>query len=669
MKKESEMRKVFSHERGRWRRMLVVGLCGCLSLTMYANVLKSQVSLSCNNTTLKYALEQIQEQTGVSIIYSNNVLNDEALVSVNSKNISLEEALHLLLLEQDCSYKVENGQVILFPVEKHSAEVAQEGFKVKGSVSDAFGPLAGVNIMVKGTMTGVISDMDGNFEITAPYSGASLVFSYIGYQPQEIKIDGKKMLTVVMVEDTKALEEVVVVGYTTQKKATITGSVATITTKDLKQSPTANLNNALAGRMPGLMANQFGGGEPGVDKADIRIRGMGTYGDKSPIVIVDGVERDMSYLAPEEIETFTILKDASATAPYGVRGANGVIIVTTKRGKASEKPSVNFKASVGTNAPVKFPSYLGSADYATLYNEAMINSNPGTDPSNLELFSQEAINNYRKAKGDNSDGLGYNWDYFDYAFKPGLQQDYSLSVRGGSERARYYVMANYYSQNGNYEHTNMTEYDTQARFKRYNFRANVDVDITKDFYVRVDLGARITDRHAPGTTATQIVSLCNTLPPYLPITVANNGNSENEDYVLNNPYGMLYGDYRHRKNILGELSRTGYIVEKNTYLNGSFAIGHKLDFITKGLKIEGVFSYDASEGNWVNRELGSRSDGYMNFTKYATFQPAEGSYGSYYMNIRIIRVNISWEIRGMKRMRRSEIPFRIMRLRARPTIS
>ena len=205
------------------------------------------------------------------------------------------------------------------------------------------------------------------------------MFSYIGYQAQEVKINGRSDLTIKMVEDSKALEEVVVVGYTTQKKATITGSVSTITTKDLKQSPTANLNNALAGRMPGLMVNQFGGGEPGVDRADLRIRGMGTYGDKSPIVIV------------------TILKDASATAPYGVRGANGVIIITTKRGKASEKPSVNFKASVGTNSPVKFPKYLGSADYATLYNEAMINSNPTTDPSKLELFTQEAIANYRKA--------------------------------------------------------------------------------------------------------------------------------------------------------------------------------------------------------------------------------------------------------------------------------
>ena len=636
MRKRSNLKKRSPQKRGAWRRFLAVGLCGCVSMTMYANILKSQVSLSFNNTTLKNALEQLQDQAGVSIIYSNNVLNDEAVVSINTQNITLEEALGLLLANQDCSYKIENGQVMLFPKEKAETTVAvaqQDGVRIKGNVKDQNGEtLPGVNVMVKGTTTGAITDIDGNFEIMAPYDKASLIFSYVGFQPKEVKLEGKKVLNVVLVEDTKALEEVVVVGYTTQKKATITGSISTITTKDLKQSPTANLNNALAGRMPGLMVNQFSGGEPGVDRSDIRIRGVSTYGDQSPIVIVDGVERDMSYLAPEEIETFTILKDASATAPYGVRGANGVIIITTKRGKASEKPSINFKASVGSNRPVKFPTYLGSADYATLYNEAMINSNPGVDPSSLTLFSQEAINNFRMAKGDNSDGLGYNWDYFDYAFKTGIQQDYSLSVRGGSDRARYYVMANYYSQNGNYKHTDMTQYDTQANFKRYNFRANVDVDITKDFYIKVDLGARITDRQAPGTTANKIVAICNTQPPYLPITLPDNGVAENENYLLNNPYGLLYGDYRHRYNILGELSRTGYLIEKNTYLDGSFAIGHKLDFITKGLKVEGVFSYDAKEGNWIHRTLGDRSDGYANYTNYATFQPAEGSYGSFYMN-------------------------------------
>lgn len=504
---------------------------------------------------------------------------------------------------------------------------------VRGKVVDNLGdPLPGVNVVVRGeTKTGTVTDMEGNYTIAVPYSNATLIYSFVGFQPEEIQIGGRDAIDVTLVDDSKALEELVVVGYTTQKLATITGSVSTITTKDLKQSPTANLNNALAGRMPGLMVNQYSGGEPGVDVSDIKIRGFGTYGDSSPIVIVDGVERDMQYLAPEEIETFTILKDASATAPYGVRGANGVIIITTKRGKAQDKATVSFKASYGTNKPINLSRYLGSADYALLYNEAMINSNPGVNPSSLTLFSDEAIANYRKARGDNSDGLGYNWNYFDYAFKAGTQEDYSLSVRGGSNRARYYVMANYYKQSGNYKHTNLTQYDTQAIFQRYNFRANVDVDITDNFYTKVDLGARITDRNAPGTTAARVVYIANTQPPYLPITLPDNGNTDNENFVLNNPYGLLYGDPLHRFNILGELSRTGFLNEKKTYLNGSFTLGHKLDFITKGLKVEGVFSYDAQEGRWINRVLSTRADGYASYGRYATFQPSIGNNGEYYI--------------------------------------
>ncbi|MDU1634904.1 MAG: carboxypeptidase-like regulatory domain-containing protein, partial [Bacteroides ovatus] len=247
---------------------------------------------------------------------------------------------------------------------------------VSGTVLDKTtnDPLIGVSVVVKGVANaGTITDMDGKFTLKLPYAEAPLVFSYLGYQPQEIVPGAKKELTVLLQEDTKALQEVVVVGYTKQRKETMIGSVATITTKDLTQSPTANINNALAGRLPGLIVNQYAGGEPGVDQSELFIRGKATYGNQSAIVIVDGIERDMSYLAPDEIETFTILKDASATAAYGIRGANGVIVITTKRGKAAEKATVNLKASIGINQPIGFPEYLGSADYATLYNEARLN--------------------------------------------------------------------------------------------------------------------------------------------------------------------------------------------------------------------------------------------------------------------------------------------------------
>ena len=254
--------------------------------------------------------------------------------------------------------------------------------KVSGIIKDDAGsPLIGVTIVVKGTSSGSVSNSDGSYTITVPYAEATLMVSYIGYAPQEINVNNRTRIDITMVEDSKALEEVVVVGYNVQKKETITGSISTITTKDLKQSPTANINNALAGRMPGLLVNQFNGGEPGNDAAQLNIRGKSTYGKSDVIMIVDGIERDMSYLSPDEIETFTILKDASATAPYGIRGANGVIIVTTKRGRKGEKPTVDFKASVGVSEPIRYPDYLGSADYATLYNEAISTTTPRWIPA------------------------------------------------------------------------------------------------------------------------------------------------------------------------------------------------------------------------------------------------------------------------------------------------
>ena len=501
---------------------------------------------------------------------------------------------------------------------------------VSGTVLDKTtnDPLIGVSVVVKGVANaGTITDMDGKFTLKLPYAEAPLVFSYLGYQPQEIVPGAKKELTVLLQEDTKALQEVVVVGYTKQRKETMIGSVATITTKDLTQSPTANINNALAGRLPGLIVNQYAGGEPGVDQSELFIRGKATYGNQSAIVIVDGIERDMSYLAPDEIETFTILKDASATAAYGIRGANGVIVITTKRGKAAEKATVNLKASIGINQPIGFPEYLGSADYATLYNEARLNDAKmtGADISSLNLFSQQAIDNFRRAKGDNSDGLGYDWDYYDFAFKPGLQEDVSLSIRGGTDKVRYYVLANYFSQGGNYKYSDAGEYDSQTRFTRYNFRSNIDININRYLSTRLDLGARITDRNAPGTTAGRLMTICATQPPYLPILVEENAHPQNEEYIQQNPRGMLYGDNIYRYNLLGELSRTGYLNEKNTYLNGSFAMNLDMEFLTKGLKAEVMFSYDASEGRWINRKLDTYKDGYREYPKYATFMPIEGS--------------------------------------------
>lgn len=608
--------------------LLFLMLAGVLlTVTGYAQS-KTKIPVIKKGITIRAALPEIEKYYSLMAVVSDNInpeLNQKIDLRLDAR--PMETVLAEILTKNGLDYHILDKQIVISKAKVVSTKQTQNSgrLSVTGRVTDSKSKqgLAGVTITVKGTYSGTATDTDGYYKIEIPYANALLIISYLGYQPQEIAVNNRTAVDVELVEDAIAFEEVVIVGNAIQKKETITGSVATITTKDLKQSPTANINNALAGRLPGLIVNQYAGGEPGVDRSQIYIRGLSTYGDQSPIVIVDGVERDMSYLAPEEIETFTILKDASATAQYGIRGANGVIVVTTKRGKAQEKASVSFKASAGINNPIKFPSYLGSADYATLYNEALINDNPGASLSSLNLFTTESIEKFRRAKGDNSDGLGYNWDYFDYIFKPGSQQDYSLSIRGGSDRARYYVMASYFHQGGNYKHTNLEDYDTQSTFNRYNFRSNIDIDITKNFYAKLSLGARITDRNAPGTTASRLITLASTQPPYLPIIVENNDNAENEEYMLNNPHGMLFGDRMYRFNILGELSRNGYLVDKSTYLEGNFVLGHKLDFITKGLSIEGNFSYDASHRKIINRTLGTYSDN-GEYPSYATFMPMDG---------------------------------------------
>lgn len=506
-----------------------------------------------------------------------------------------------------------------------------KGIVVTGTVLDESGlPVIGANIMVKGMNVGTITDMDGHFSLEVPYAEASLTVSFIGYTTQDVPLKGRKNVDVILVEDTKTLQEVVVVGYGSQKKATLTGAVASVNVKELSQSPSANITNALAGRMPGLTVTQFGGGEPGKDVASFSVRGLSSYNTsaQSPIIIVDGVERSIETLDPNEIETFSILKDASATAVYGIRGANGVVIVTTKKGVAQSKPTVEFKAQAGIASPVSFPDYLGSADYARLYNQALKNDNPGwaDDPSIQErLFSDEMIANWERAKGDNTDGLGYNIDLFDYAFRPAIQQNYTLSLRGGSDRARYFAMIGYFNQDGNYRYSDLNDgYSTNGGYNRYNLRANLDIDITKNFYVSVGIGGQITDTNESGGGSENIIFTANTTPPIYPVVLERNGHPANETYYMDHPNGLLFGNNQYTKNILGEIAYMGYKTTHKINFQGNFVIGHKLDFITKGLKVEGMFSYDMEEGHVIDRSMDRELANNEYYGGYATFYPTEG---------------------------------------------
>jgi TonB-linked SusC/RagA family outer membrane protein len=536
-------------------------------------------------------------------------------------------ANHVFALKAEMTLKLKNvsfESVIQKNETSSNYSTQQSKFKVTGTIvsSTTLETLIGVAIREKGTSNATVTDAKGDFTLQVSSPKAILVISYVGYEPQDIPVGSTRQFTIRLVESVKTLDEVVVVGYGTQKKVTVVGAVTSINTRELKQSPTTNLSNALAGRLPGMIVTQYSGGEPGVDQSSVLVRGLSTRGNSAPIVLVDGIERDFQYLNPEEVETFTILKDASATAVYGVRGANGVILVTTRRGKVMDKAAVTFKASTGISAPVRFPQYLGSADYAMLYNEANLNDNPLTTKA---LFSQAQIDNYRIAKGDNSDGLGYNTNLFDYAFKPSLQQDYSLNIQGGTKTVKYFVLVGYMNQNGNYNHTNEGAYNTNAVFKRYNFRSNIDINLTDNFYMKLNLGGRIQNRIAPGTTAARLITIANTQPSIYPVINEKNDNPGNVAYFAKHPEGLLFGNALYRYNILGELGYSGFINEYKTFMDGSFAMGHKLDFITKGLVLEGQFSYDIQAGNSVDRTINHVSEGYREYGGYATFYPSVGT--------------------------------------------
>jgi len=622
-------------QKGLFKTLLIMNLTTvflfAICLSVNAEVFSQKVSLSEKNSSLEKVFKEINRQTNYTFVYTESLLKKSKSINLKVQNASIDLVLEMCLKEQPLTYNIVNKMVVI----REKAIVLSKVISptiltpplvpiVTGRVKDEKGqPLVGVSITIAGKSSGVSTDERGFFSIDVP-ENAELIFSYVGYKTMRESVKGKSRLEITLSPDILSLDDVVIVGFGTQKKVTVVGAITSISTKDLRLSPTTNLSNALAGRLPGLLVNQFSGGEPGVDQSQMFVRGISTYNgsSQSPIVIVDGIERDFQYLNPEEVETLSILKDASATAVYGVKGANGVILVTTRRGKLMEKANVTFKASTAVSSPIKFPQYLGSADYAMLFNEAKLNDNPATTAS---LFSPAQIANYRKAKGDNSDSLGYNIDLFKYAFKPSAQQDYNMTIQGGTKTAKYFVLAGYMSQNGNYQHTtDLSGNNTNAVFKRYNFRSNIDINITDNFYVKLNLGGRIQNRVAPGTTASRVVTIANTQPSIYPVVLENNGNPANASYVAKHPEGLLFGTQLYRYNMLGELAYSGFLNEYKTFMDGSFVMGHKLDFITPGLLAEFQYSYDIQSGNTVDRQIPHESEGYREYGGYATFYPQAG---------------------------------------------
>lgn len=343
---------------------------------------------------------------------------------------------------------------------------------ITGVVNDSNSePLIGVNVILKGTRQGTVTNIDGEFTLTVPNTNEIIEFSYVGFQTQEIPLNGQTYLKVTMTEDTELLDEVIVVGYGTQKKVSVTGSVAQIDSRELLKAPSGNITTLLAGRLPGLSAQQSSG-QPGADGAAIRVRGLSTMGEAAATLIVDGVQRNFAQLDPNDIATISILKDASSSAVYGVQGAGGVILVTTKRGTI-QKPKISYTGKVSYNQNTNFPKFLDGPDFIRYYNQALVMD--GLEP----MFSEELYN--KSLYGDPEGKIG-NTDWFNEIMKPGSYSNHhNINVNGGTESMKYFVSAGYLSQDGIIDNFD---------FQRFNVRSNVDANLNMGFRLELDLAAR-----------------------------------------------------------------------------------------------------------------------------------------------------------------------------------
>ncbi len=362
----------------------------------------------------------------------------------------------------------------------------QQQIKISGKVTDVTTgeAMPGVNILVKGTVLGAISDMEGKYTITVPDKNASLIFSFLGYVSQEIPLNGRSIVDVVLTSELQTLQEVVVVGYGIAKKASLTGSVSAVNGSDLKQSPATNYTNSIIGRIPGITAIQKSG-EPGYDAATITIRGANTLGDNTPLVVVDGIpSRSLDRLDPSDIETFTVLKDASA-AIYGQRAANGVILVTTRRGQIG-KPTITVNLNTGYNQPDVIPKMADAATYAACLNEIAYYAAPSKGRN--QVYSAADITQF----ADGTDPWGHpNTDWFHSVFKPWSKQNYqNVSVSGGTESMKYFLSFGTKFEDAYYKHS-------ATNFRQYDFRSNIDGKITKNITVSFDVSGRQEDKNFP----------------------------------------------------------------------------------------------------------------------------------------------------------------------------
>lgn len=465
--------------------------------------------------------------------------------------------------------------VISVPVLAQSDQ--QAGMKVQGNVSDEKGdPLIGAAIFMQGNNSvNAITDIDGNYVITVPDKNAVLVFTYLGFQSKNVEVDGRKLLNVVMSQGEQ-LEDAVVVAYGRQKRESVVASITTIAPEQLKVSTSRSISNNLAGTVAGVLAIQRSG-EPGYDNSTFWIRGISTFqgAGGNPLVLIDGIERDINNIDAEEIESFSVLKDAAASAVYGVRGANGVILINTKRGQVG-KPRVTIKAEIAGTAPVKLPSYIGAADFMQLIDDTLVDT--GSSPMYTQNIARTRAN--------------YDPDlYPDVNWIDAISKDYASNQRvtaefsGGTDVLRYSFVAAVFNEQGILTRDPNKEWDPSIKLQRYNVRSNVDLKVTKTTNLRFNIGGYLQDRNSTTQNVSEIFNRAFRHVPFaFPVQYSTGQIPANEE-----------------SNVWAMATQMGYQRTSQHKIETLFSIDQDLKFITPGLKASATFSFDRLSSGTVSR--------------------------------------------------------------------
>ena len=444
--------------------MILIKLVVCLSFAVLTVPLCAQVTVNIDSMPLTEALKKLEEQTGYSFFYSNVLPDKDAVVSVKANNMDIAAVMDQLLDGLAVSYKVnEDKQIALYADEPEVVEQTKPTVRtVSGVVYDSDGlPVIGAGVMVEGSLHGTVTDEDGRWILELEDDNVTLKISSMGYQSQSVAVKGRSDFTITLTSDTQYLDEVVVVGYGTQKKVNLTGSVSMVTSEDMASRPLSNMSSGLQGLLPGVTVVNASG-QPGESGTTIRVRGVGTIGNANPLILIDGIEGDLSTINPEDIESVSVLKDAASASIYGARAANGVLLVTTKKmndnpGTAKDNAKVTFGAYAGIQTPTRLPQMCDAIEFMTLDNEAR--QNVGTAIGWLE-------DSFKKVTDNTDPNYFANTDWLDEVLNSyAPQQNYSLSLNGGIGSSGYMLSYRYFDQKGLTVGSSTGEQRHNVRFK------------------------------------------------------------------------------------------------------------------------------------------------------------------------------------------------------------